>query len=210
MSRHDYGFPVSADNRIELPQPEDMTAEQRAVHDAVVSGPRGRMVGPLRAVIHSPELADKWQQLGALIRYRTVLPEALKELAIVVCGRRWNSDVEWAVHSRVAKAAGISAAALEQIENAQPVEFSSQPEHEIYEFTRFLLQHGQVPDAIYAAIRQRWGDRGVVELTGIVGYYTMVAMMVNTHLIPVPEGEGSGIRPLGAALTELPASEVRA
>lgn len=207
MSDSIYGFPVSSKDRIGFPTPEDMSAEQREVYDAVVSGPRGRMVGPLRAVIHSPELADKWQRIGELVRYRTVLPEDLKELAIVACGRRWNSDVEWAVHSRIAAKSGISAQAIAAIEAGTEVPLEREEEREIYEFTRLLLQHGQVPDAEYSAVRTRWGDRGVVELTAIIGYYSMVAMMVNVHLIPVPEGEGPGIRRLGPQLTDLAPSE---
>ncbi|KQX34351.1 carboxymuconolactone decarboxylase [Devosia sp. Root436] len=205
----DYGFSVSANDRVTLPSAQDMSPEQRVIHDAVVNGPRGRMVGPLRAVIHSPELADKWQKFGELLRYRTVLPERLSELAIIVCGRRWNSDVEWAIHSRIASAAGLSEIVIAALENAVTVPFTDIEEHEVYEFSRLLLLHGQVSDEVYAAIRRRWGDRGVVELTGLVGYYSMVALMVNTHLVPIPEGEGPGIRPLGAALTDLPASEYR-
>jgi 4-carboxymuconolactone decarboxylase len=202
-----YGFPVSNADRIGFPEPDEMNAEQRAVYDDVVSGPRGRMVGPLRAVIHSPELADKWQKIGEFVRYRTVLPEELKELAIITCGRRWNSDVEWAVHSQVAARAGISLQAIKAIEAGSEVVLERVEEREIYEFTRLILKHGQVSDAAYSAVRTRWGDRGVVELTAIIGYYSMVAMMVNVHLIPVPEGEGPGIRRLGPLLTELAPSK---
>lgn len=207
MSKQDYGFNVSSESRIDLPSRQDMSPDQRAIFDEVVGGPRGRMVGPLRAVIHSPELADKWQKLGELIRYRTTLPEQLKELAILACGRRWNSDLEWAVHSRAARAAGITDAVILALENAEPVRFARLEEYEVYEFSRLLLHHGQVSDEVYGPIQNRWGASGVVELTAIVGYYSMVAMMVNAHLIPLPEGEGPGIRPLGPALTELPASE---
>lgn len=208
MSAHDYGFAVSPASRIELPTPEQMTPDQRAVHDDVVNGVRGRMVGPLRAVIHSPELAQRWHKIGEFLRYQTVLPEVLKELAILVCGRRWNSDLEWAVHSRVAKNAGIDPSIITALEAAQPIRFADREQYEIYGFARLLLQHGQVSDHFYDAIRVRWGERGVVELTGIVGYYSMVAMMVNAHLVPVPDGEGPGIRPLGAALTALPEGEL--
>lgn len=209
MAFHDYGFAVTSDNRIDLPSAETMSPPQRAIYDAVVSGPRGRMVGPLRAVIHSPDLADKWQKLGEYLRYQTVLPEPLKELAILVCGRRWNSDVEWAIHSKIARKAGISDSVIAAIEAGQSVSFADEAQREVYDFSRLLLHHGQVSDPVYAAIRERWGDQGVVELTGLVGYYSMVAMMVNAHLVPVPEGEGSGISPLGPMLTNLAGSEYR-
>lgn len=205
---HDYGFPVTATIRVPLPEPAQMTPEQLAIHSAMVKGPRGRMVGPMRAVVHSPELADRWQKFGELVRYRMVLPEELKELAILACGRHWNSDVEWAVHRTAANKAGVSADTIAAIEAARPVRFARLEHREVYEFTRLLLRHGQVPDDAYAAIRSRWGDRGVVELTAIVGYYSMVAMMVNVHLVPVPAEDGPGIHPLGSNRTELAESEL--
>jgi 4-carboxymuconolactone decarboxylase len=79
-----------------------MTPDQRRVHDAVVSGPRGELRGPLRAVLHRPELADKWQQLGELLRFRTSLPPQLKELAILVTGRHCHAQLEWHIHEQMA------------------------------------------------------------------------------------------------------------
>jgi 4-carboxymuconolactone decarboxylase len=79
-----------------------MTPEQRRVHDAVVSGPRGELRGPLRAVLHRPELADKWRQLGELLRFRTSLPPQLKELAILVTGRHCHAQLEWHIHEQMA------------------------------------------------------------------------------------------------------------
>ena len=76
--------------RIPLLPTDDMTAEQRRVHDTMVSGPRGVIVGPFRAVLHIPELADKWQQFGEILRYRTSLPARLSELAILVTARHWS------------------------------------------------------------------------------------------------------------------------
>src|SRR3954471_21647220 len=85
-----------------------MTPDQRRVHDAVVSGPRGELRGPLRAVLHRPELADKWQQLGELLRYRTSLSPQLSELAILVTARHTNSQLEWFIHEQVARKAGLA------------------------------------------------------------------------------------------------------
>jgi 4-carboxymuconolactone decarboxylase len=138
-------------------------------------------------VIHSPELADRWQRLGEYVRYRTVLPEALKELAIVVSARRWNSEVEWGVHARIAKEAGVAGDVIDAIrDGGEPALDESATE--IYEFTRQLQMSGDVEDETYRAVRQRWGEQGIVELTAIIGYYTMVAMMLNAHRVPLPEG----------------------
>src|SRR5215472_16802143 len=101
--------------RIPLPTPETLTPEQRRVYDAVVAGPRGALRGPLRAALLRPELADKWQQLGELLRYRTSLPPQISEIAILVTARRWNSQVEWHMHAIAAAKAGIPAEVIEDL-----------------------------------------------------------------------------------------------
>ncbi len=175
------------EGRIPLPGREQMSPEQQKVYDDVVKGPRGMMIGPLRAVIHSPELAARWQRLGEFVRYRTVLPEDLKELAIIVSAKRWNSEVEWGVHSRIAREGGVPDDVIAAIRDGSEPELEA-PAAEIYEFTRQLQTTGEIEDATYRAVLERWGERGIVELTGIVGYYTMVAMMLNAHRVPLPDG----------------------
>src|SRR5215470_5922722 len=100
-----------------------MTAEQRRVYDAIVGGPRGTLVGPLRAALHSPELADKWQQLGELLRFRTSLPPDVSEIAVLVTARRWNCQVEWHIHAIAAAKAGIPAGVIDEIrQKRRPIE----------------------------------------------------------------------------------------
>ncbi len=174
--------------RIPLLAVEEMNEEQRLVYEQVVSGPRGQMIGPLRAAMHSPELAKLWSAFGEYLRFRTTIPLALTELAILVTGRRWTSQVEWWAHARIAAEAGISASIIEAIRDLRPPVFKDREHFEIYEFARLLQQDGQVPADLYRAVQDRWETRGVVELTAVIGYYTMVAMTLNAHLIPVPTG----------------------
>ena len=194
--------------RISLPDPEAMSPEQRAVFDAVVSGPRGAVIGPLRAAIHNPELADRWQKLGETLRYRLTLPKRLGELAILVTARRWNAELEWVVHAEAALKAGLAPAVVEAILAGRPPKFSDPDEADIYAFARDLQMSGRVGDPAYGAVRTRWGERGVVELTALVGYYTMVAMTLNAHRIPLPDGLEPAIYPDGepagaAALSDI-------
>lgn len=193
------------ESRVPLPDEYSMTAEQRAIYDAVVTGRRGRMIGPLRAVIHSSQLATHWSKLGEYLRYDMVLPPRLTELAILAVGRRWGSEVEWWVHSREAEQAGLDPAIVSAILRSSPPSFADDAEREVYEFARELQQEARISDATYTAIRLRWGDRGVVELTALIGYYTMVSMTLNAHLIPLPDGE---VSPLAAekGLVDLPAA----
>ena len=180
--------------RIPLLDVEDMNAEQRRLHDSVVSGPRGQMIGPLRAAIHSPELASAWSTLGELLRYRTCLPPRLNELAIIVTGRRWTAQVEWWVHARAAVVAGVRQEIVDAIAALESPDFDDDAELEVYEFARALQQTGRVPADTYDAVLSRWGARGVVELTAVIGYYTMVAQTLNAHQLPLPEGT-TGLAP---------------
>lgn len=194
--------------RIHFPSGDELNAEQRVVYDEVVSGPRGRLIGPLRAIIHSPDLAARWSRFGEFLRFSTCLPPKLNELAIIVTGRFWNSQLEFQVHSKAALDAGLGAAAIEAIRIAAPPTFSDPAEAEVYEFTRELVETGSVSDESHAAVTRRWGERGVVELTGVIGYYTMVCFTLNAHQIPLPDGGEDPLPVSGRGTTVLPACKV--
>lgn len=193
--------------RIPLPGRVDMNEEQQRIYDAAVAGPRGAVIGPLRAVIHSPDLARLWSSFGEYIRFRTCLPPACKELAIIVTARRWTSQVEWLVHARAAETAGIAPAVIAAIHAGEAPVFADAAEADIYEFARQLQMTGTVEQAVYDRIVARYDARGVVELTAVIGYYTMVSMTLNVHEIPVPEGSTPPLTPIAAeGLTCLPAA----
>src|SRR3954463_8128567 len=150
--------------RLHLPSVAEMTPEQRDVHDEVVSGVRGQLIGPLRAVIHSPDLAHRCSRLGEYLRFSPCLPKKLNELAIIVTGRRWNSQLEFLIHAEAAKAAGLDPACIEAIRAGEAPTFTDAAEAEVYEFARLLQQTGNVDESVHAAVTARWGARGVVEL----------------------------------------------
>jgi 4-carboxymuconolactone decarboxylase len=190
-----------------------MTSAQRQVFDAVVNGRRGTLVGPLRAALHNPELADRWQKLGEVLRYNTVFPAAFSELAILVTARRWNCELEWVIHSGAARDAGLPDAAITAIRDGRPPVFDDPAMQEIYDYICALQSDGQVSDETHGAIVARWGALGVVELTAITGYYTMVAMTLNAHRIPLPPDQVPELFPDGAqppqGLSDLPRSRQR-
>lgn len=174
--------------RISFPTPESMSEEQRAVFDDMLAGPRGKVAGPIRAVIHNPELASLWQQFGAVLRYDTSLPPVLKELAILMTGRRWNCELEWAIHKHEALAAGLNSEIIDAIGSGTQPDFKQDDAlYEVYEYSRQLLTLGDTHQTIHSAIKNRFGEIGVVELTAVIGYYSMVAMTLNAHRIPLPE-----------------------
>lgn len=191
--------------RIHFPTPDDMSPEQRQVFDKIVSGPRGTLVGPLRAALHNPVLADRWQQLGQVLRFETSLPPALNELAILLTARRWNSVLEWAIHERDATREGLDATWIDAIRIGKIPDFGAQDAAaEIYDYVCQLLNLGTTDQPAYDAVRLRWHEVGVVELTAVVGYYSMVAMTLNTHQIPLPDSVVADLPVSGEGLFELP------
>ena len=165
-----------------------MDPVQRAVYDKIVNGPRGKIQGPLRAVLHNADLADKWQALGALLRYGTSLPPRLSEIAILVTGRACQSPFEWHAHRIEGEKAGIEATIIEALLAQAEPPGMSQDDEIVWRYAVELNRHKSVSDATYAAALARFGERTVVELTALIGYYTMVAMTLNCHEIPLPEG----------------------
>jgi 4-carboxymuconolactone decarboxylase len=175
-------------SRITFLTPESMSPEQRSVYDKIVSGPRGKIEGPLRAALYNAELADKWQALGALLRYGTSLPPRLSEIAILVTGRSCNSPFEWFAHRRESEKIGIEQNILEAILAQTEPPFNAVNERLVYQFALELNQYKSVSDATYSKALAQFGAKTLVELTALVGYYTMVAMTLNAHEIPLPEG----------------------
>jgi 4-carboxymuconolactone decarboxylase len=188
--------------RIPLPNIETMTAEQRAVYDQIVAGPRGSVVGPLRAALHSPELAQTWQKFGEVLRYSDRIPKRLRELAIIATGRRWNSQLEFHIHAGVGREEGLSDAVIEAIRLGEVPHFTLADEQCVYEFARGLLCDGRVAPQVYEEAIEHWGVVAVVELTAIIGYYSMVAMTLNAHEIELPSMQGD-VLPPADQLTDL-------
>ena len=183
--------------RIPLFPLDDMSAEQRRVYDTVVSGPRGVVVGPLRAALHRPELAEKWQQFGEILRYRTSLAPRLSELAILITARHWTSQLEWQQHAPAALKGGLSPAVIESIRNGKRPGFGAVDEQAVYDFCREMHEQKSVGNDTYARAHELLGTLGVVELTALVGYYTMVAMTLLAHEIPLPARSAPALPPLG-------------
>lgn len=182
--------------RIPLPGPEEMNPAQRRVHDEVLAGPRGAFIGPLRAVIHWPELADHWQKLGALVRFGTGFSQRLSELAILATARTWDAQFEWHAHEPIARKAGIPEDVIAAIKTGRRPVLEDPDQRMVYDFATELHQTHTVSEATYRRVRERFGTLGAVQLTALVGYYTMVAMTLNAHEIPLPEGVAPPLGPV--------------
>ena len=166
----------------------NLSPAQQAVFDAIKSGPRGVVQGPLRVWLQSANLADKAQALGAFCRYGTSLPPRLSELAILVMGAHWQAGFEWAAHAPIALKAGVDAAAVEAIRKGETPVFADAEARVIHAFASELLRNRRVSDATYTEAVQLFGAKTVVDLVGILGYYTLISMTISVFDVPLPEG----------------------
>jgi 4-carboxymuconolactone decarboxylase len=167
---------------------ENMSPEQRRIHDAIISGPRGAVPGPLRVWLNSPELAERAQNLGAFCRYGTVLPPHLSELAIITTGAYWKAGYEWAVHAPIALKAGVNADVIEAIRTGKQPKFDRADAAALYGFTYELLHNRKVSEATYRTADKELGKRALVDLVGIIGYYTLISTTIVAFEVALPEG----------------------
>ena len=174
-----------------LPQLSDdqLTPAQREIQEEATAGKRGHVPAPLRAWIHSEQLGRHANRLGAFVRYDTQLSPRLSELGILVTARNWNSKYEWFAHKGHALKAGLDPVIIDAIEDRRAPHFDNPEEEMVYTFAKTLHETKTIPAELYAKAQTMFGNRGVVELVGLLGYYTLVAMTLNTFDYGLPAGE---------------------
>jgi 4-carboxymuconolactone decarboxylase len=166
--------------------PSLWTPAQRGCADEIIQGPRGALIEPFIPLLRSPELCTHAQRMGEYLRYRSALGLRLSELAILVTARHWSQEVEWAIHAPIAIREGIDACVVEAIGLGQPPAFSRADDQAVFEVSMQSLVDKQVDDATWAAAVAQLGEQGTVDLLGIVGYYTMLSVVMNGARTPAP------------------------
>jgi 4-carboxymuconolactone decarboxylase len=190
---------TAASQRFKQIPPENLTPEQAALADAIRSGPRaaiknssaakpGPLGGPFNVLLRSPGVGHIIQSLGAEIRFRSSIPPKLNELAIITTARHWSCQYEWFAHHRLALEAGLDPAIGEDIAQGRRPGRMSPDEAIVYDFSRELHQTQGVSDATYTAALERFGERGVMDLIAVNGYYVLVSMTLNVDRTPLPGG----------------------
>jgi len=174
--------------RLPMPAEDSLSEEQRRVRDSIASGPRAGVRGPFPALIRSPELADRVQKLGEFLRFNTSLPPRLSEMAIIITARSWTAQYEWFAHARLAAEGGLSQDVIDAIAANRRPEGMKRDEEALYEFCTELHKTNRVSDATYTHTVEVFGERGVVELIGLSGYYVLVAMALNVAQVGLPDG----------------------
>ena len=198
----------NTDNRrFKLIPLDQLTPAHQALFDALKSGPRAKLAssgaskpgplgGPFNVWLRSPGIGNLVQQLGEEIRFRSSLSGKLNELAILVTARNWTSQYEWVAHHKLALEGGLDPKIAEAIAQGRRPEGMDADETLVYEFSTELQASQGVSDAMYARAVARFGERGVVDLISVNGFYVLVSMCLNVDRTPVPPGTPLPLPPL--------------
>jgi 4-carboxymuconolactone decarboxylase len=167
-----------------------MNDTQRALMDAIRSGPRGKSItprGPFAVWLHAPEFGQLAQALGGHCRYKTAIPPRISEFAILCTARLWRAQYEWFAHAPIAEKAGIKQKTIADLRAGRVPKTAAKDERAVYDFVHDLYRTKRVSDRNYKRVHALFGDAGTVELVGIVGYYALVAMTLNVFRMLPPE-----------------------
>ena len=178
-------------------RPEAMTDDQRTLYDAILGGKRGpgmrredgALIGPFNAMMLNPHVGDRVQRLGEALRFDISLPRNVIEVATLVVGSHWRAQFEWWAHERLAKQAGVSEAVIAAIKHGERPDFTNDDEAGAYDVASELYRTQRLTDASYAKAVQRFGESGAFELIALVGYYSLVSLLLNGFDVPLPAGE---------------------
>ena len=177
--------------RLKLLAPEEMSPDQKATYDESIAGKRGKPPAPMMAWLNSPEMARHATRLGETLRFNTMFPAKLSEIAILVTARHWTSHYEWFAHKRLALAGGMDPKIADDIRDRRTPAFDDPKSQMIYDVAKSLHEGHGVPKPLYDEAVKVLSERGVVEVIGLCGYYTMVSMTLNTFEFGLPDGQVS-------------------
>ncbi len=172
--------------RLDPPNPENYSDEQRRVAEAIATGPRGGVRGPLAIWLHRPDLADRAQALGQYCRYDSSLPPILSELAILVTARAWSAEYEWFAHKRIALEAGLDPGIADAIQRRETPRFEDTQQEVVHAFATALQNDRTVGQTLYDRAVDTLGETAVVDLVAVLGYYAFVSMTLNVFDVLPP------------------------
>lgn len=189
---------------------EEMDPRQQELA-AHIAGRRGAVRGPFRVWLHSPEMCERAESLGAFARFDSSLPKHLSELTLLMAARNWDAQYSWNAHVHQAIEAGIPEAAVKAIAEKREAVFDNEADQAFYRFCREILDEHFVTDETFAAALEHFGSKGLVDTIGALGNFTMLGMCLNTFQVdlqadkepPFPDIRGYGrIAPDGSDGTE--------
>ena len=175
---------------------------QRALFDAITGGkrntgsgpspyitPRGGLRGPFNALLYAPHVGDPVQRLGERLRFDGILSPRQREIGVLCVAARWRAGYEWWAHARIARECSVSDAVIEAIRQRARPPLDQPDELLVHDYSRALLDEQQVPDALYRDAVAALGEEALVELVTLLGYYSLISMILVSFDVPVPDGE---------------------
>src|SRR5438270_11903010 len=175
---------------------DEMNPAQKTMMEHLVAGERRGAGGPFNVLLRSPEMGDLAQQFGASMRFHSSLPRKLNEMAIIITARHWTAQYEWNAHRTAAAQAGLNEAIIQSIAAGKRPASMDADETVVYNFATELLNKHEVSDAIFKVTKDKFGEKGVVDLIGVMGYYQLVSMLLNVDRYPLPAGAKAELLPL--------------
>jgi len=187
------GHAGGAAERMPMPAMGSLDEAQRAAAQALIDGPRKGVYGPFVPLLRSPVLLERMAKVGEYLRFDSVLEPRLRELATCVAARHVSNQFEWSMHAQLAIKAGVAADAIEALRQGARPRTLAPDEQDTVDFAHELVATHGVSDLTYRSALARWGERGIVELTALVGYFVMVSWLMNVARTPAQGSEGGAI-----------------
>lgn len=175
--------------RLDIVARGNLTPEQQKVVDDVTSGPRGGVRGPVPAWLASPGLADRAQKLGEFCRFNTTLPNDIGEIAILITAQHWQAQYEWYAHAKLARKAGVKDSVIEALHAGRRPEGLNEKEAIVYDVCTQSYRDKRIQDATYKRAVELLSEKTLVELIGLIGYYSLVSLTLNAFELLPPPGE---------------------
>ena len=191
-------MPLTDSTQDRLPEiPADrLTDAQKAASEAFRAARNGPVFGPFVPLLRSPELMTNASTMGLHLRYRSVLPLHLSEFIILITAREWTQQLEWHIHAPIALKAGLDPAIVAAIREGRRPDAMGEAEALVHAFSTELHRNRAVSDTTYARAVAAFGEQGAVEMAGINGYYTLLAMSMNMARTALPDGAEPPLPPL--------------
>jgi 4-carboxymuconolactone decarboxylase len=179
---------------IDIPEGQ-LTPPQRTFREAIMASRKlPGLRGPFAIWIHRPGYGNLVQTLGAHCRFGSGIVPRLSEFSILAIAQIWRAQFEWFAHAPIAEKAGVAPQTIKDLQAGRVPKKAAKDERAIYDFVAELHRTKRVSDKTYARVHAFLGDAGMVEFTGILGYYTLVSMTLNTFRVPLPSGEALPFR----------------
>jgi 4-carboxymuconolactone decarboxylase len=166
-----------------------MNEAQRKAAEVLAAGPRGGVKGPFIPLLRSPELMDRLQKVGEYLRFKSSLKPRISEFVMLVVSRHWTQQFEWFVHEPLALKAGIKHETVQSLAEGRRPAAMAHDEQLAYDFCDELVRNKGVCEATYKATADEFGESGVIDLLGLIGYFTTVSMVMNVAHTPPPKDE---------------------